>query len=73
MKLVEGFAVAAQRELVFGAAVEVLEGEQRQEAARDAPQVLDVERAPEIPAGVASAPRDGGLRPRRNPSSRRRA
>jgi hypothetical protein len=58
---IEGLPVALERELVLGTALDVLECEVRRAPAGDPAQLLDRDRAPEIPAGVVAAARGSGL------------
>jgi hypothetical protein len=52
--VVEGEAVAGERELVLGPALDVLEGEVRDAAGRDPAQLFDRERAPKVRARVVA-------------------
>jgi len=52
--LVEGEPVAGQRQLVLGAALDVLEREVRNAARREAAQLLDRQRAPKVATGVVA-------------------
>jgi hypothetical protein len=56
---IEGLSIAGECQLVFGPTFDVLEGEGRNVAARDAPQFLDVQRATKVAAGIVSAARGG--------------
>ena len=54
----QGFAVAAQRDLVLGPALGVLERERRDATGRDPPQFFDVARAPEVRSRVIRSAHD---------------
>jgi hypothetical protein len=58
---IEGLAVTGEGQLVLGSAFDVLDGESRNVAARYAPQLLDVQRATKVAAGVVAATRGGWL------------